>query len=172
LSGEQNELPGARFTGKIASQQFVFYGGAVAKQYRVNLMVKLINLITSSLARLGLGPRQYHLLTVRGRASGKPYSTTVSLVIDKDQSWLVAPYGEVGWVRNARAAGEVTLSRGRRSQQVRINQVDARAAAPILKRYIAMEPITRPYFVAGPRASLAEFEAEADRHPVFRVEAA
>jgi hypothetical protein len=34
--------------------------------------------------------------------------------------WLVAAYGPGNWVRNARAAGEVTLSRGRRSQTYRV----------------------------------------------------
>jgi hypothetical protein len=82
---------------------------------------------------------------------------------------LVAPYGEGGWVRNARAAGRVTLSRGGRSERVAIFEVQPAEAAPVLRRYVAQVPITKPYFDVGPDSSLDAFLAEAPRHPVFRV---
>ncbi len=52
------------------------------------------------------------LLRVRGRKTGLPRTTPVSLIEHEGRRWLVAPYGEVGWVRNARAAGEAELLRG------------------------------------------------------------
>jgi hypothetical protein len=91
------------------------------------------------------------------------------LVDDGRHRWLVAPYGEVGWVRNARAAGEVTLRRGRRAETVAIVEVVPAEAAPVLKRYVSEVPITRPYFDVTPASDLAAFAAEAARHPVFRL---
>jgi deazaflavin-dependent oxidoreductase (nitroreductase family) len=121
------------------------------------------------LLRLGLAPRTTMLLTVPGRRSGTLRSTPVTLVEKDGQRWLVAPYGQVGWVRNARAAGQVELSRGRRSEIVRVKELTPEEAAPILKAYLERAPITRPYFDAAPDALLAEFVAEAPKHPVFQV---
>jgi hypothetical protein len=72
-------------------------------------------------------------------------------------------------VHNARAAGQVELSRGRRSETVRVKELAPEAAAPILKAYVDRVPITRPYFDAAPDAPLAAFAAEAPKHPVFRI---
>lgn len=141
----------------------------MAKQYKTTAGVRFINLLMGALVRLGLGPKRTYLLTVRGRKSGKAYTTPVSLVEEGANRWLVAPYGEVAWVRNARAAGEVTLARGGRSEQVTISELDPQASGPVLKQYVANEPITRPYFDAQPDAPVEAFVAEAARHPVFAI---
>ena len=125
----------------------------------------------SPLARLGLAGRHTYILTVRGRRSGKLYSVPVILIEDSGRS-LVAPYGDVGWVLNARAAGEVRLTRGGRSERLAIEELDATQAAPILQRYVKRVPIVRPFFDVSPGSSSAEFEAEAPRDPVFRLTAA
>jgi hypothetical protein len=83
--------------------------------------------------------------------------------------WLVAPYGEVAWVRNLRAAGGATLSRGRRSEEISAHEIGIEDAAPVLRMYVARVPITRPYFDAGPGSDLSAFREEAPRHPVFLV---
>jgi hypothetical protein len=41
--------------------------------------------------------------------------------------------------------------------------------APVLRRYIADVPITRPYFDASADSPLEAIAAEAGRHPVFRL---
>jgi hypothetical protein len=94
----------------------------------------------------------------------------VTLVEEAGKRWLVAPYGEVGWVRNARAAKQVTLSRGRRFETVRIVELTAEDAAPVLKKYLARVAVVRPFFDVTPKSNLREFVAEASRHPVFRVQ--
>ena len=76
----------------------------MARVYRLGLWRRLINWVIGVLLRLGVSPPHTYLLTVRGRKSGQPYSTPVTLVEEAGERWLVAPYGEVGWVRNARAA--------------------------------------------------------------------
>jgi hypothetical protein len=93
----------------------------------------------------------------------------VTLVEEGGRRWLVAPYGEVAWVRNLRSAGKATLARGGRTQQITIREVNAEEAAPVLKLYATRVPITRPYFDAKPEADLAAFRAEASRHPVFAI---
>jgi len=62
--------------------------------------------------------------------------------------------GEVGWVRNARAAGAVTLTRGLRVETVAIRELGPVEAAPVLKRYITRGPITRPFFDVTPESDL------------------
>jgi hypothetical protein len=93
----------------------------------------------------------------------------VQLVFEDGERWLVAPYGERSWVRNARAAGEVELTRALRTERVRVEEVDAETAAPILREYLRKTPVTKPYFDASAESPLEEFAAEASRHPVFRV---
>jgi deazaflavin-dependent oxidoreductase (nitroreductase family) len=140
----------------------------MAQTYRLTRPRRLLNVVIRRLARLGLGGRHTYLLTVRGRKTGRSRSTPVTLV-ENGGRWLVAPYGEVGWVRNARVSGSVTLQRGRRSETVHIEQVGPAEAAPVLREYIRHVAVTRPFFDAGVDSPLEAFEAEASRHPVFRI---
>ncbi len=136
--------------------------------YRVTLSRRLLNRLVRAWIRLGLPPGKYHLLTVRGRRSGTLHSTPVSVMAISGQRWLVAPYGPRNWVKNARAAGQVTLQRGGRTEVVAVQEEhDPTQCAPVLKRYLKEEPITRHFFDAKPGSPLEEFVAEAHRHPVF-----
>jgi deazaflavin-dependent oxidoreductase (nitroreductase family) len=142
----------------------------MAKSYQRTLMVRLVNQIMRTLNRLNVAPPGMHIVSVRGRKSGRRYSTPVTLVEENGQRWLVSPYGEVAWVQNARAARQVTLTRGKKTEVAGIVEVEAAEAAPVLKKYLAREPITQPYFDVRPDAPLAAFIAEAPRHPVFRLQ--
>jgi deazaflavin-dependent oxidoreductase (nitroreductase family) len=141
----------------------------MAATYRLSGWRRLLNGMVRTLLQVGLGPRHTYLLTVRGRRSGTPFSTPVTLVEEGTQRWLVAPYGAVAWVRNARAAGQVTLSRGRHTETVAIVELGPAESAPVLKRYVTEVPITRPFFEARPNSPLEAFAAEAPRHPVFCI---
>ena len=141
----------------------------MARTYRLTTPRKLANWLLIALLRLGIAPQKTYLLTVRGRRSGKLYSTPINLIEHGDDRWLVAPYGVVNWVRNARAAGQVTLTRGRRSESVKITELCPDDSAPILKEYVQRNAITRPYFDAPRDAPPEAFAAEASRHPVFKV---
>jgi deazaflavin-dependent oxidoreductase (nitroreductase family) len=123
----------------------------------------------SPLTRVGLAGRHAYLLTVRGRKTGRRYSTPV-ILIENGERWLVAPYGDVNWVRNARAAGEVEISRAGRSETLGIEEAAPEQAAPVLKRYLKGAPVVRPFFDVKPDSPLAEFVSEAPRHPVFRLD--
>src|SRR3990172_7776465 len=88
--------------------------GGEPKPYRLSPVRRAVNAIVRPLAGLGLmGPRT-HLLSVPGRKTGKLWSTPVSIVTRGTERWLVAPYGDRNWVKNARAAGWVELRRCRR----------------------------------------------------------
>jgi len=141
----------------------------VAAKYRRGLARRAINALVSILLPIGLGPRSTYLLTVTGRQSGARRTTPVTLVEEAGRRWLVAPYGEVAWVRNLRAAGKATLSRGGRTEPIRVREITNDEAAPVLKLYVTRVPITRPYFDVKPESDLAAFRAEAPRHPVFAI---
>jgi hypothetical protein len=83
--------------------------------------------------------------------------------------WLVAGYGPASWVLNARAAGEVKLSRGGRSETYKVEEAGADDAIPVLRKYIAEIRVTRPYFDAAPDSSDDAVAAELSRHAVFRL---
>jgi surface antigen len=95
----------------------------------------------------------------------------VYLIEEKDKRWLVSPYGEVAWVNNARAAGEVTLTKDSETKNFAIVELKAEESAPVLKKYLALAPITQPYFDARPGSPEESFLAEAARHPVFELTA-
>ncbi len=141
----------------------------MAKTYQVTSQARFFNRLFGAFIRLGIAPESNYLLTVRGRKTGKQYSTPVALVEQDGQRWLVSPYGETNWVKNARAAGEVMLSRRGHTETVRIQEAAPEESAPVLKPYLQREALTRPYFDVQPDAPLEAFIAEAPRHPVFRI---
>jgi deazaflavin-dependent oxidoreductase (nitroreductase family) len=132
-------------------------------------MERAINGLFRLLTRLGLGAKYRHILTVRGRKTGKVYSTPVDVVENGGRRFLVAPYGVVSWVRNARAAGEVSLSRGGRTERLGVSELSPEASAPVLRQYISEVRVTRPYFDVTLDSTDEEFAAEAPRHPVFEA---
>jgi deazaflavin-dependent oxidoreductase (nitroreductase family) len=144
----------------------------VTKPYRDSLWRRALNAIVRPAARLGLAPGTY-LLTVEGRVSGKPYSTPVLIVEDGDSRWLVAPYGERNWVKNARAAGELELRRGRKRRRYRVEELEGAAAVRVLKRYYRhpLGLVTHPYFDVSRSSPDEDWLAEAPRHPVFLLHA-
>jgi deazaflavin-dependent oxidoreductase (nitroreductase family) len=142
----------------------------MAKEFRYGWLRRLGNALVTPLIKLGVGPSGLHLLSVDGRKSGKTYTTPVNLIRRHGVRYLVSPYGERSWVKNAHAAGEVRLRRGGRQEQQRIRELTPHEAAPVLRAYRRLNPVVAPYFEARPGDTEAAFEAEASRHPVFRLE--
>jgi deazaflavin-dependent oxidoreductase (nitroreductase family) len=139
------------------------------RPYRKSLWRRALNALVRPLATAGLtGPRT-HLLTVPGRASGKPWSTPVSIVRLGDERWLVAPYGDRSWVKNARAAGQVELRRGRRRERLGVEELMPAEAVPVLREYYRASRVTRSFFAVTLDSSAEEWLADAPRHPVFRL---
>jgi deazaflavin-dependent oxidoreductase (nitroreductase family) len=143
----------------------------VAATFEQTRLRRLGNGLVAPLARLGLAGRRTHVLTVAGRKTGSPRSTPVQLLVVNGERWLVAPYGVGDWVKNARAAGAVELTRARRTERVQVEEVGPEEAAPVLREYLRRTPIVKPYFDARKDSPLEAFAAEAARHPVFRISA-
>lgn len=141
----------------------------MAQRYSVGPATRVVNAVFRAMTRLGIGARYRHVLMVRGRRTGAEHSVPVDVMSDGERRWLVAPYGETNWVRNARAAGRVKLSRRGRSEEVRVEEVAPGERAPVLRRYLREVPVARPYFDVTLGSSDEELAAEGPRHPVFLV---
>jgi deazaflavin-dependent oxidoreductase (nitroreductase family) len=142
----------------------------VPRPYRKSVWRRALNALVRPLARLGLtGPRTY-LLTAPGRRTGRLYSTPVSLVREDGKRWLVAPYGDRNWVRNARAAGWVELRRGRRRERFAVVELPPEEAVPVLRRYYELGRVTRPFFDVDLDSPDEAWLAEAPQHAVFRLD--
>lgn len=89
--------------------------------------------------------------------------------------YTVAGYPGADWAANARAAGAGTLTRGRRSRQVKIVELNPHEAAPVLRSFAVKVPVGVGF---AKRAGLVrdgtpdEFAALAGRLAVFRFEPA
>ena len=140
----------------------------MAKTYRMSGFTRFGNTMAAAMIRLGIGPAGMHLLTVRGRTSGLPRTTPVNLIRHQGRRWLVAPYGEVGWVRNLRAAGEAELRRAGTAERCLAREATVEEAVPVLRSYLRqLRIVIGPYFDVTPSSPDAAFAAEAPRHPVF-----
>jgi deazaflavin-dependent oxidoreductase (nitroreductase family) len=141
----------------------------MAREYRLSRGRRAGNSVMARMLAIGLGPKGIYLLTVAGRKSGLPRTTPIYVLSYAGERWLVSPYGIVSWVRNARAAGKVTLRRGGDVETAGVVEVGPAEAGPVLKEYVEKLKIVRPYFDAAPGAPADDFAAEAARHPVFRI---
>jgi deazaflavin-dependent oxidoreductase (nitroreductase family) len=141
------------------------------KTFHRTFIDRLNDAFIATLLRLGIKIGAASLLTVRGRKSGQPHTVPVLVVEQDGQRWLVAPYGVVQWVRNIRAAGTATLTHGRRSETIAVNELSAQEAAPVLKQYLALQRAAdiQKYFDATKDSPIEDFEREAARHPVFSI---
>ncbi|MCZ4124717.1 nitroreductase family deazaflavin-dependent oxidoreductase [Streptomyces sp. H39-S7] len=141
----------------------------MAKSYRVGAGTRAVNGVFAVMTRFGIGKGYRHVLTVRGRTSGQPRSTPVDVMESDGGRWLVAAYGVTNWVHNARAAGQVRIGRGGRSEDLRVVELEPAESVPVLRQYLREVPITRAYFDVTPDSTDEEFAAESVRHPVFRL---
>ncbi len=141
----------------------------MAKQHRVNSGTRFVNALFRQLTNLGLGAQYRRVLTVRGRKTGKYYSTPVDVMEHAGSWWLVAAYGPSNWVANARAASKVTLSRGGKSADYEVSEAAVADAVPVLRQYMQEVSGTRAYFDVSPEASDDEIAQELVRHPTLRL---
>jgi deazaflavin-dependent oxidoreductase (nitroreductase family) len=91
---------------------------------RVPLQVRIFSPILKALlaARVPLGYNR--LVTIRGRKSGLPRTAAIAVLEISGRRWVWAPWGEVNWVRNLRAAGRATITVRGRNEEVRATELD------------------------------------------------
>ena len=142
----------------------------MARTYRLSPGTRAVNWVFAAMTTAGVGASCRHILTVRGRTTGRPHSTPVDVIEAAGHRWLVAGYGPSNWARNARVAGEVTLRRGRSSQRYTVTEPGPSETVPVLRRYMTQIRVTRPYFDAAPDSPDDDaIKAELPRHPVFQL---
>lgn len=131
---------------------------------------RMFNRIYGSLVGLGLGCSYNYLLQVRGRKSGKLYSTPIDLLELNGKRYLVAPRGQTQWVRNAEAAGEVTLKKGRTEQRFRLRPLSDAEKPEVLKAYLdRFKREVQRYFPVPAGSPPEAFRDLAQSYPAFEL---
>lgn len=142
----------------------------VAKRYRLSAGQRFANLLFTRLTEHGFGAGYRHILSVPGRNTGTLHSTPVDVMNVDGARWLVAPYGQVNWVRNVRAAGgEVTLRRGSTTEHLTATEISGIEAVPVLRSYLRYVPVTKKYWDVTTASTDTEIAADAINHPTFRL---
>jgi deazaflavin-dependent oxidoreductase (nitroreductase family) len=151
----------------------------MAKTSQVPFYVGLGNALTLTLLRAGIklrgpfllfGNYPMYLFTVRGRKSGQPRTVALAIIERNGKRYVGSPFGIVDWVRNLRAVGEATLTRGHRSETVNARELPQGEAASVLREDIkGGNPFARNYGVTAD-SSLEEFERTVVTHPLFVLE--
>jgi deazaflavin-dependent oxidoreductase (nitroreductase family) len=131
---------------------------------------RLFNRCFGFLVGAGLGMKHNYLLQVRGRKSGKLYSTPIDLLEFGKRLYLVAPRGRTQWVRNAEAAGEVVLKKGSSRQGYRLRPVPDAEKPPLLKTYLDnFKTTVQRYFPIAAGSDVQAFADIAPQYPVFEL---
>jgi len=131
---------------------------------------KIFNRTFGFLVGLGLGSSHNYLLQVRGRKSGKLYSTPVDLLEQNGKRYLVAPRGRTQWVRNAEAAGEITLKKGRSRQRFRLRPLADVEKPQILGAYLdSFKREVQTYFPVAAGSPVEAFVELTSRYPAFEL---
>jgi deazaflavin-dependent oxidoreductase (nitroreductase family) len=134
---------------------------------------KLFNRAFGFLIGIGLGFSYNYLLQVRGRKSGKLYSTPIDLLELNGKRFLVAPRGRTQWVRNAEAAGEVTLKKGGTRLRFRLRSLSDAEKPQILKAYLdTFRREVQSYFTVPAGSPVEAFASLTSSYPAFELLAA
>ncbi len=131
---------------------------------------RFFNRMFGFLVGLGVGFSYNYLLQVRGRKSGKIYSTPIDLLELGGKRFLVAPRGRTQWVRNAEAAGEVTLKKGSRQDRFRLRALSDPEKPEILKAYLDLfKSEVQRYFPVQAGSSVEAFRPLVGSYPAFEL---
>jgi deazaflavin-dependent oxidoreductase (nitroreductase family) len=139
-------------------------------------MTNTINKVIVGLHRRGIvfGPMQ--LLTVKGRRTGQSRTFPIAVNTLGNGRYIFQAFPKAAWVANARAAGTVTLTRGRASALARLVEVSVEERRPLLHELVTTSPASvGNRFVTTGLAGAATPDgvaAAAHRIAVFRVEPA
>jgi deazaflavin-dependent oxidoreductase (nitroreductase family) len=130
---------------------------------------RILNRVFGALVGIGFGLRHNYLLQVRGRKTGRLYSTPVDVLEMNGRCYLVCPRGRAQWVRNAEACGRVTLKkRGR--QEFALTAVTGPEKPVVLKNYLDRYKTTvQRYFPIPAGSPASAFVPYRDRYPVFEL---
>jgi hypothetical protein len=130
----------------------------------------LFNHVFGFLVGLGIGPGYMQLLQVRGRKTGRVYSSPVNLLQVRGKSYLVAPRGRTQWVRNSEVTGEILLKRGSSQRKYRLRPVPDADKPEILKLYLdSYKSAVQRFFPVRAGSPAESFRQIASSYPVFEL---
>ena len=113
------------------------------------------------------------LITVPGRKTGVPRTTPVAIINVSGRRWVWAPWGEVNWVRNLRAAGEAQIAFRGRKDDVRATELDPIQRVAFFRDTLGPVARTIPFGRAFIRivdgTDLDKPEEAAEGRPVFEL---
>jgi deazaflavin-dependent oxidoreductase (nitroreductase family) len=138
--------------------------------------LKPMNKVFMFMMRLGLpvsGKEGPVVLTVPGRKSGAPRSTPITPMYVDGKRYVVAGFPGADWERNARAADTATLTSGRKSESVRMVELSADDARPLLRQFPTLVPTGVSFMKRSKlvtEGTPEEFESLAGRCAVFRFD--
>lgn len=131
---------------------------------------RFFNRLMGRALRLGFAPGYMRLLEVRGRKSGKTFTTPVNVLDFNGRRWLVAARGDTAWARNARASGHVVLRRGSSSESLMVRELADADKPEIIKAFLDRFKSQVQRFFDVPAGSPPDaFLATASRTPVFEL---
>jgi deazaflavin-dependent oxidoreductase (nitroreductase family) len=141
------------------------------RDWRPTRLGRFVNAALAWLSGLCLTPPLLLTLQIKGRRSGRLRTNVLVVAKHDGQRYLVSMLGEGSeWVRNVRAAGgEAFVKRGR-SRPVKLTEVPVSKRGPILKTYYHVATSGRHHLPVPPNAPISEFDAVAERYPVFRID--
>jgi deazaflavin-dependent oxidoreductase (nitroreductase family) len=138
--------------------------------------LKPMNKVFMAMLKLGLpisGKEGPVILTIPGRKSGQPRSTPITPMYVGDVRYVVAGFPGADWERNARAAATATLTAGKKSEKVRMVELTADEARPLLRQFPTLVPTGVSFMKRSglvTEGTPDEFEALAGRCAVFRFD--
>jgi deazaflavin-dependent oxidoreductase (nitroreductase family) len=131
---------------------------------------RVFNRIFGFLIGLGLGFSYNYLLQVRGRKTGRLYSTPIDLLEMDGKRFLVAGRGRTQWVRNAEVAGEVILKKGSQRRRFRLRVLPDQEKPEILKAYLdRFKREVQTYFPVPAGSSVEAFRELVQSYPAFEL---
>ena len=133
-------------------------------------MDRAFSRIFGALVGWGIGFKHNYVLEVRGRKSGRVFSTPVNLLLHQGRIYLCASRGETQWVRNARAAGRVALKKGSQSEGYAVREVPIAERPELLKEFLdRFATSVQRYYPVKKGAPVSAFEECAKTMPVFEL---
>ena len=131
---------------------------------------RVFNRVFGFLVGIGLGFSYNYLLQVRGRKTGRLYSTPINLLELAGKRFLVAPRGQAQWVRNAEAAREVTLKRGGSRLRFRLRPLSDEEKPAVLKTYLdRFKREVQRYFPVQAGSPVETFREFTQSYPAFEL---
>jgi len=143
------------------------------RNWRLTRLGRWVNRLAALVSRLGFSAGIMGVLEVRGRTSGRTRTNPVVVATVEGRRYLVSMLGpQSDWVQNVEAAGGAAVLHLGGRRKVHLALVPPEQRAPILREYVRVATSGRQHFPLPHGAPLAEFEAIAERYPVYRIDPA